>query len=567
MPSPNALPLAVPAKQLLDLVFFRKVFYKLRRQLGMQDNQNGDIPLIAFQRAMGRLFRVLQIERQFDAKKYDLNGDGNVGWWEFCKIWREEQLAVNLTTAERIYITLEEPGTSRLGRFASVVVLSAIAVSACTFIVSTMPVMQEARCANCAPEPFEVFNEIDWCCVMLFTVEYFTRLITAAYTRIELLNEDFIVEAMCADEGIQWPTRFQRLVSFVLAWPNLIDLAAILPSYVTWILQITQDSDAEEGEEEPVVFKLIRLMRMVRAFRLGRKFEAVMVITRAMRRSSRALLVLVLNMALGMLIFGSIMFFIEGGTYDPKDGAYKRFEEWKFDSSTGHYEKVFGRSPFASIPDSFWWVLVTCTTVGYGDQYPTTTGGQVAAGITMVWSLCVLALPVGVIGANFAAVWDEYDSEKQDEDALRKNQTAMVRTALAHIEPISVSRRVYLAVYHNSRMPSRDNNVFIGEAECELELDAKSPHPVHKSLRFNLCENRKKSDRTVTGSIFMDYTWSPLPYEESRNEILLHGKLVITMVRAVDLAPIDWTNPGFADPYVEFTVYPTSPFKGRCFNS
>merc|ERR1719353_2502158 len=113
------------------------------------------------------------------------------------------------------------------------------------------------------------------------------------------------------------------------------------------------------------------------------------------------------------------------------------------------------RSPFESIPASFWWVLVTSTTVGYGDHYPTTVGGQVAAGVTMVWSLCVLALPVGVIGANFAAVWDEYDSEKHDEEELRQNQQSMVRTALVHIDPLSAARRVYLAVYHNSRMPSR----------------------------------------------------------------------------------------------------------------
>merc|ERR1740130_2074734 len=176
-------------------------------------------------------------------------------------------------------------------------------------------------------------------------------------------------------------------------------------------------------------------------------------------------------MILGMLMFGSIMFFIEGGTYDPKDGAYKRWEGWEWNSTATEYDKIFGRSPFQSIPESFWWVLVTCTTVGYGDHYPTTVGGQIAAGIAMVWSLCVLALPVGVIGANFAAVWHEYDSEKLDETQLRRNQITMVKDAIAQIDPVSSSRQLYIAVYHNSGMPAGpDNNVFIGEAECELEL-------------------------------------------------------------------------------------------------
>merc|ERR1719326_2541255 len=98
-----------------------------------------------------------------------------------------------------------------------------------------------------------------------------------------------------------------------------------------------------------VVIKLIRLMRMVRAFRLGRRFEAVIIIMRSMRRSVRALSVLVLNMILGMLIFGAIMFFIEGGTYDPKDGAYKRFSgNWDFSEEEKRYVKLYDRSPFES---------------------------------------------------------------------------------------------------------------------------------------------------------------------------------------------------------------------------
>merc|ERR1719321_1213722 len=161
----------------------------------------GDIPLISLQRAMGRLYRVLQTEKTFEARRY-LNGDGSVGWWEFCMLWKEEHLAVRLSTAERIYITFEEPNSSRLGRIASTVVLLAIALSAASFIIATMPDMQESSCAGCKPEPFPIFDTLDFVCVMIFTVEYLTRLITAAFTRIELINQDEVVDAMCADENL-----------------------------------------------------------------------------------------------------------------------------------------------------------------------------------------------------------------------------------------------------------------------------------------------------------------------------------------------------------------------------
>merc|ERR1719356_2049537 len=92
----------------------------------------------------------------------------------------------------------------------------------------------------------------------------------------------------------------------------------------------SSEEDGGGGHGE-VVLKLIRLMRVVRAFRLGRRFEAVVIIARSMTRSIRALWVLVLNLSLGMLIFGAIMFFVEGGEYDKDSGQFERIEGWALD--------------------------------------------------------------------------------------------------------------------------------------------------------------------------------------------------------------------------------------------
>lgn len=58
-------------------------------------------------------------------------------------------------------------------------------------------------------------------------------------------------------------------------------------------------------------------------------------------------------------------------------------------------------SPFQSIPTSFWWCIVTLTTVGYGDMFPYSWEGKTVAVISMLVGLIMLALPLSIIGTNF----------------------------------------------------------------------------------------------------------------------------------------------------------------------
>eukprot|EP01052_Picozoa_sp_SAG31_P043858 SAG31_NODE_7449_length_1686_cov_1.666667_3_plen_200_part_00 len=69
------------------------------------------------------------------------------------------------------------------------------------------------------------------------------------------------------------------------------------------------------------------------------------------------------------------------------------------------------RQGFTSIPTTWYFILATITTVGYGDHFPITIEGKIVTMLCMFCGILVLGLPLVVIGVSFddafknAAVW------------------------------------------------------------------------------------------------------------------------------------------------------------------
>ena len=55
-------------------------------------------------------------------------------------------------------------------------------------------------------------------------------------------------------------------------------------------------------------------------------------------------------------------------------------------------------SPYQSIPDAFYWCIITMTTVGYGDVYPITLGGKVFTFFVLIIGIGIVAVPAGLVG-------------------------------------------------------------------------------------------------------------------------------------------------------------------------
>lgn len=86
-----------------------------------------------------------------------------------------------------------------------------------------------------------------------------------------------------------------------------------------------------------------------------------------------------------------------------------------FSSAVYFAEADTANSHFRSIPDAFWWAVVTMTTVGYGDMMPISAWGKLVGSLCAIAGVLTIALPVPVIVSNFNYFYHrEADSEERD---------------------------------------------------------------------------------------------------------------------------------------------------------
>ena len=78
--------------------------------------------------------------------------------------------------------------------------------------------------------------------------------------------------------------------------------------------------------------------------------------------------------------------------------------------------------------DSVWWAVVTASTVGYGDTYPTTGSGRVVAGV-LISVMVLLVIPL--ITAHFAS------KLIVDQDAFRHEEQEEIKLNLRRIRELT----------------------------------------------------------------------------------------------------------------------------------
>lgn len=171
---------------------------------------------------------------------------------------------------------------------------------------------------------------IEWFFTLIFTVEYILRLVCVG-----------------------------RPLKYAVSFYGVVDLLAIVPTYLSLVLP---------GSHYLLVIRILRILRIFRILKLVPYLKEARILAKALRASGRKIAVFLYTVLTLVVIFGSLMYVIEGEA-----------------------------GGFTSIPRSIYWAIVTLTTVGYGDIAPRTGLGQALASMVMILGYAIIAVPTGIV--------------------------------------------------------------------------------------------------------------------------------------------------------------------------
>jgi len=273
------------------------------------------------------------------------------------------------TLRERMWRAFENPHTSTPALVFYYVTGFFIAVSVMANVVETVPcgeIPGRNEVLACGDKYKISFFCLDTACVMIFTAEYFLRLYAS-------------------------PERWKFMRSVM----SVIDFVAIMPYYIG--LTMSDDNEVSGA------FVTLRVFRVFRIFKFSRHSQGLRILGYTLQSCASELGFLVFSLAMAIIIFATIMFYCE--------------------------KNVEG-STFESIPASFWYTIVTMTTLGYGDMVPYTALGKIIGGVCSLSGVLVIALPVPVIVSNFSRIY--HQNQRADKRrAQKKARLARIQIAKA----------------------------------------------------------------------------------------------------------------------------------------
>ncbi|XP_041348522.1 potassium voltage-gated channel protein Shal-like isoform X2 [Gigantopelta aegis] len=300
------------------------------------------------------------------------------------------------TPREKMWRAFENPHLNTAALVFYYVTGFFIAISVTANVIETVPCGKrrgEKENLPCGERYSVGFFCLDTACVMIFTAEYLLRLFAA-------------------------PDRLKFMRSVM----SVIDVVAILPYYIGLVIT---DNDDVSG-----AFVTLRVFRVFRIFKFSRHSEGLRILGYTLKSCASELGFLLFSLSMAIIIFATVMFYAEKNVADTK---------------------------FTSIPASFWYTIVTMTTLGYGDIVPKTITGKIVGGVCSLSGVLVIALPVPVIVSNFSRIY--HQNQRQDKRKAQK---------VARLARIRMAKNASGAAFLNSKKKIQE--MMLAQENC-LSMD------------------------------------------------------------------------------------------------
>jgi len=248
-------------------------------------------------------------------------------------------------------ITPSDFHSTKASKIFDMFIISLIIVNVALVVIDTFDVMK-----------LKIFDIIEIISVIIFTIEYLLRVWTA---------------------DLLFPDRkpFIARLKYIFSFMALIDLIAILPFYVPFLLK-----------DNLMVLRSLRAVRLLRLFKITRYTSVLSTLGIVFKKKAGQVISSMFVVLILMVITSVLMYQVEHAAQPDK---------------------------FSNAFDSLWWTVATVTTVGYGDLYPITVVGQILSTIIAFLGIGLIAIPTGIISAGFIEhvnlLKEEENEKKQGE--------------------------------------------------------------------------------------------------------------------------------------------------------
>ncbi|TRY95666.1 hypothetical protein DNTS_026198 [Danionella cerebrum] len=278
---------------------------------------------------------------------------------------------------------VEKPHSGLPGKIFACLSVLFVTITAINLSISTMPSMrEEEEMGKCSQMCYNIFI-VETVCVAWFSLEFTLRFI-----------------------------QDRSKLAFLRRPLNLIDVVAILPYYITLLVDSTSTGQKRLGsgssylDKVGLVLRVLRALRILYVMRLARHSLGLQTLGLTARRCTREFGLLLLFLCVAIALFSPLLYLIESEAAATRE--------------------------FSSIPATYWWAVITMTTVGYGDMVPRSIPGQVVALSSILSGILLMAFPVTSIFHTFSRSYLELKQEQQR--LLQRRTHFLLRSRIAGLD-------------------------------------------------------------------------------------------------------------------------------------